>query len=127
MNNKNLSGYAPELYEALKNLLDEIPIIAGDSRHDALSMRIFEANKLMQEIDTHKRAERLNPCPFCGNKELEFEFLRGNGELHELAYARIVCGNPKCLTQFIWCLDNGDEWNEKSARKECAKRWNRRT
>ena len=40
MNNERLSEYAPELYEALKNVLEAIPIIAGD----------------------------LKPCPFCGGR-----------------------------------------------------------
>ena len=43
--------YAEELYEALKNLLEAIPIIAGDSRHDELTLRIHEADKLIQDIE----------------------------------------------------------------------------
>ena len=77
--------YAEELYQALKNLLDTIPIIAGDSRHDELALRIHEADKLIQEIEkdeynvdsTPEEAiatrnirlpEKLNPYLWCSVK-----------------------------------------------------------
>ena len=41
--------YAEELYQALKNMLEAIPIIAGDNRHDKLTLRIYEADKLIKE------------------------------------------------------------------------------
>ncbi len=40
--------YAEELYEALKDVLEAIPIIAGDSRHDELTFRIHESDKLSE-------------------------------------------------------------------------------
>ena len=51
MNDERLSEYAPELYEALKNVLEAIPIIAGDSRHDELALRVHEADRLIKEIE----------------------------------------------------------------------------
>ena len=54
MNDDRLSEYAPELYEALKNVLEAIPIIAGDSRHDELALRIHEADELIREIEEHE-------------------------------------------------------------------------
>ena len=66
MNDERLSKYAPELYEALKNVLETIPIIAGDSRYDELALRIHEADKLIQKIGKDEYEERLKPCPFCG-------------------------------------------------------------
>ena len=71
MSDKRLSDYAPELYEALKNLLGEIPVIAGDNRHDALGMRIFEASKLIREIDAPEYTDGLKPCPFCGSHNVD--------------------------------------------------------
>ena len=65
MNKDRLLEYAPELYEALKKLLEEIPIIAGDSRHDELAMRIHEVDKMIREIE---KEEELKPCPFCGGE-----------------------------------------------------------
>ena len=71
MNQDKLSEYAQELYRALKYLLDEIPIIAGDSRHDALAFRIHEADKLIREIEEYKDEEELKPCPFCGGRNID--------------------------------------------------------
>ena len=68
MNKDRLSEYAPELYDALKNVLEEIPLIAGASRHDELAMRIQEAAKLIREIE---KEYELKPCPFCGGKMTE--------------------------------------------------------
>ena len=65
MNKDRLSEYAPELYDALKKLLEEIPLIAGDSRHDELAMRIQEADRLIQTIEKEHELKR---CPFCGGK-----------------------------------------------------------
>ena len=42
---------APELYEVFRRVLEEIPIIAGDSRHDALSYAISDARQLLERID----------------------------------------------------------------------------
>ena len=65
MTSERLSEYAPELYDALKNVLEEIPLIAGASRHDALAESIEEAAKLIREIE---KEYELKPCPFCGGK-----------------------------------------------------------
>ena len=63
--------YAEELYEALKNVLEAIPIIAGDSRHDELTLRIHEADKLIREIEKDEYEEGLKPCPFCGGRNID--------------------------------------------------------
>ena len=68
MTSERLSEYAPELYDALKNVLEEIPAIAGDSRHDELWLRIQEAAKLIREIEESQDEENLKRCPFCGGK-----------------------------------------------------------
>ena len=68
MNKDRLSEYTPELYEALKNVLEEIPLIAGDSRHDELALRIQEAAKLIREIE---KEYELKPCPFCGGNNID--------------------------------------------------------
>ena len=101
-----LSEYAPELYEALKGLLEAIPIIAGDSRHDELSMRIFEADKLIREIDKDKPDEKFNQklklCPFCG----------GETEVYQWAY--------------IKCQKCGTKTNGYLRYSDAIKAWNRR-
>ena len=68
--------YAEELYEALKNVLEAIPIIAGDSRHDELTLRIHEADKLIREIE---KEYELKPCPFCGGEAVYPEGLTVGG------------------------------------------------
>lgn len=49
--NARLIAAAPEMYKALSHLLNEIPIIAGDSRHDALCEAICEAQTVIERID----------------------------------------------------------------------------
>ena len=49
--NAKLIAAAPEMYEAIKMLLDELPIIAGDSRHDTLVLAMHKAQKLLDRID----------------------------------------------------------------------------
>lgn len=49
--NGRLIAAAPEMYETLATLLEELPIIAGDSRHDALVLAMHEARKLLARID----------------------------------------------------------------------------
>ena len=58
-----LVAAAPEMYEALETLLDELPIIAGDSRHDALALAIYEAQKLLARIDGDSNVEKKEPEP----------------------------------------------------------------
>ena len=108
MNKDRLSGYAPELYEALKNLLDEIPLIAGDSRHDALAEAIGEADKLIREIEEENE---LKPCPFCGNPDVYF--------VHEDMYLghEIYCG--ECDMTFD--VDAHD-----ATKQDVIAAWNRR-
>ena len=80
MTSERLSEYAPKLYKALKDLLEEIPLIAGDSRHDALAESIEEAAKLIREIEESKDEEKLKPCPFCGGEaEIEPEGITACG------------------------------------------------
>ena len=79
MNKDRLLEYAPELYEALKKLLEEIPVIAGDSRHDELALRIQEAAKLIREIEESQDEEKLKPCPFCGGEAVYPEGLTVGG------------------------------------------------
>ena len=42
---------APEMYELLRIICKEFPIIAGDSRHDELWFAISKANYLLARID----------------------------------------------------------------------------
>ena len=52
-----LIAAAPEMYETLATLLEELPIIAGDSRHDALVLAMHEARKLLARIDGEEAHE----------------------------------------------------------------------
>ena len=69
MTSERLSEYAPKLYKALKDLLEEIPLIAGDSRHDALAESIEEAAKLIRKIEECQDEEKLKTCPSCRKSE----------------------------------------------------------
>ena len=42
---------APEMYELLRTICKEIPIIEDGSRHDELCLAIFQADKLLARID----------------------------------------------------------------------------
>ena len=87
MNTEMLSQYAAELYDALKNLLEEIPAIAVDSRYDVLALRIHEANRLIVEI----AVKELSPCPFCGGRA---ELLDGE-YANNFSSVRCTCCNAR--------------------------------
>ena len=51
-----------------KHVLEAIPIIAGDSRHDELCLWLQDADRLIREIEKDERNGILKPCPFCGGR-----------------------------------------------------------
>ena len=87
MNNERLSKYAPELYEALKDVLEEIPVIAGDSRAESIE----EASKLIREIE---KEYELKPCPFCGGEAVYPEGITVGGIWITCDKCGIVQGHP---------------------------------
>ena len=104
MNSEKLSEYGPELYEALKNLLEEIPAIAWDSRHDVLALKLHEANRLIVEI----AMKELDPCPFCG----------GRAELFD--------GEKTLVLSSVKCTHCNARTGNYESNTEAIEAWNRR-
>ena len=55
--NTRLIAAAPEMYKLLQVICKEIPIIAGDSRHDELYLAISQADYLLARIDGENEAK----------------------------------------------------------------------
>ena len=102
--------YAEELYQALKNLLEAIPIIAGDNRHDKLTLRIYEADKLIRDIKKDEYEERLKPCPFCGGKAVLLDAFHGSSKVWH-----VVCS--ACMASSLYNeleVTVIDYWNKRA-------------
>ena len=76
-----------------------------------------------------KTYKELKPCPFCGCEKVvigepSYDVLRSSPDI---ILMRIMCTNPECFAQVVYSFDF-EEWvlNREGAKKECAKRWNRR-
>ena len=79
----------------------------------------FEANMIFHGRGYLFKVKELKPCPFCGSKNVEYQFKQGRN-----ICALVVCHD--CLMQSGITLDGSENWNEKSAYEVLLEHWNRR-